>query len=286
MIHLIPVIYTVDRPPIKIYSDASATGLGAHVKINDKMLVAKHTFTSDKKIQSSTWRELYAINFSLHSFILHLKNQNVLYHTDNMAATTILKSGSSKIELQHFSESVFNLCKSNNITFNVLWVPRDFLSYADGLSKSIDYDDWETEDSFFQLLDQKWGPFTLDCFADHANAKTKKFYSRYYCPSSSGVNAFHFTWQNDMVFLVPPVHLIPDTVRHIETYLVKGVLLVPYWPSALFYPLLFHNDSLKAIFSDSIYFDESQPCFKVGKSRRGVIGSPEFSSGVLALRLR
>ena len=89
-----------------------------------------------------------------------------------------------------------------------------------------------------------------------------------------------------MVFLVPPVHLIPDTVRHIETYLVKGVLLVPYWPSALFYPLLFHNDSLKAIFSDSIYFDESQPCFKVGKSRRGVIGSPEFSSGVLALRLR
>ena len=70
------------------------------------------------------------------------------------------------------------------------WVPREQISDVDSLSRLIDYDDWETTPYFFHVLQEKWGKFSLDCFADSDNAKTLKFYSKFLCPRTSGVDAF------------------------------------------------------------------------------------------------
>ena len=60
--------------------------------------------------------------------------------------------------------------------------PRDLNSAADDISKFIDYD--------FNSLDDLWDPCTCDRFACSYNAKIQCVNSRFYQPSSSGVNAF------------------------------------------------------------------------------------------------
>lgn len=103
------------RPSIKIYSDASATGIGAHMSYIGTTKIVRKNFDSEQRKKSSTWRELYAILYALNSFKHFLIDRKVLCHTDNYAATSIIKYGSSKTDLQIFSESIFNLCKQNGI---------------------------------------------------------------------------------------------------------------------------------------------------------------------------
>ena len=45
------------------------------------------------------------------------------------------------------------------------WVPRDLNSYADHLSRTIDFDDYTINDDVFQILDFRWRLHTIDTFA-------------------------------------------------------------------------------------------------------------------------
>lgn len=51
--------------------------------------------------------------------------------------------------------------------------------------------------------------------------------------------AFKYHWYDERNYLVPPVFLIPKVVKYIEKCMGKGVLVVPYWPSVVFWPLIF-----------------------------------------------
>ena len=52
----------------EVYSDASATGCGAHLDINGEQVCNKQWDLEERR-RSSTWRELSAILFALHSFL-------------------------------------------------------------------------------------------------------------------------------------------------------------------------------------------------------------------------
>ena len=122
-----------------------------------------------------------------------------------------------------------------HINVSAKWIPRNLLTEVDALSRRIDYDDWETTPSFFDFVQQTWGTFTVDCFADSLNAKTSRFYSKYLCPRTSGVNAFLYPWAEGLHYLAPPVYLAGKTIKHLAYYKGTGVLIVPYWVSATFW---------------------------------------------------
>ena len=66
----------------------------------------------------------------------------------------------------------------------------------------------------------------------------KKFYSSFRCPSSSGVNAFCHSWDRENAWICPPVNKILQVVRKIKLTNGTGVLIVPKWSSARFWPFL------------------------------------------------
>ena len=188
--------------------------------------------------------------------------------------------------MQELSENIFELCKRGNIELRVKWIPREFISFADRLSKQIAHDDWETTPEFFEYLHESWGPFTIDRFADEQNAKITRFNSKFHCPKSEGVNAFHFSWARENNYLVPPVHLVPDTLKHLQFYQGRGVLVVLYWESAIFYPLILDSSSnFQPFIKDAIYFDDGRLCVIQGANVNCYIGSSRFKSGILAMRL-
>ena len=45
-------------------------------------------------------------------------------------------------------------------------------------------------------------------FASYTNKKTQRFYSKYTCPGSEGVNSFSVDWSNENYLLVSPVSII------------------------------------------------------------------------------
>ena len=112
------------------------------------------------------------------------------------------------------------------------WIPREENETADEISKLIDFDDWQLTDEFFEHLNRKWGPFSIDCFARPENSKTRRFNSKFYSPGTEALDAFSAHLENEINFVVPPVDLIQETLKFILNNPSTGTLVTPLWKSA------------------------------------------------------
>ena len=82
------------------------------------------------------------------------------------------------------------------------------------------------------------GPLDIDRFADNINAKLPRFDARFHCPKAENVNTFTSDWGRDFNWWCPPIFLIADTIAHARICRAKGVLLIPEWPSAYYWPII------------------------------------------------
>ena len=94
----------------------------------------------------------------------------------------IIRSGSKKEHLQDGALAIFELCFLHNIKLEVDWIPHSLNECADTISRIVDFDDWSLNPCIFSLLDARWGPHTVDCFASPYNAQTARFLSRFWSP--------------------------------------------------------------------------------------------------------
>ena len=97
---------------------------------------------------------------------------------------------------------------------------------------------------------------TVDRFASYKNSKCSRFNSKYLCPSTEAVNAFSQDWSNEANWLVPPIYLLPKCLTHfaLSTSGTTGILMLPCWPSATFWPLLFEKQNrFISIIQDALY---------------------------------
>ena len=149
-------------PNCFVYSDASGTGCGAHMTLNQEYVC--HTMWSEnERMKSSTWRELCATEFALRSFCGELKDSRVKWFTDNRAAAKIVEVGSMRYDLQCFALRIFQICLAYKISLDIQWVPRNEVAKADFISRFIDVDNWQISRFLFLQLERLWGPHTVDC---------------------------------------------------------------------------------------------------------------------------
>ena len=111
---------------------------------------------------------------------------------DAMNLKGIINRGSGRIPLNRLAKDLFWFCDSHGITISVEWVPREENAFADELSKLLIPDDWMLAPRFFEWLNSKWGPHTIDLFASSDNNQCGRFYSLHWCRGTLGVNAFSF----------------------------------------------------------------------------------------------
>ena len=265
-----------------IESDASSTGCGS---ILDKKHVAARIFSRLEREQSSTYREISNIHFSLASFLPSIKNRSVTLKTDSQSAAKICKIGSMNAVLQHFAEAIFEICYSNSINLVVDWIPRSENAEADAVSRladRIDIDDWQISNEFFDLLRNRWGMFSIDIFANYYNAKCDRFYSLFYSPRSLGVDAFRYDWRGEFALWVPPIPLIPRALAHAKLCKCRGVIIVPLWTSASFWPHLVGE--YKEYIIDFLQV-KGRNVLTQGKNTNSLFGSNSFQGDMLALNL-
>jgi hypothetical protein len=137
-----------------IFCDASETGFGGHLTTGseDEPVETYGSWSYDEKVQSSTWRELEAVNRTMRSVIGYLNGKVVRVYTDNKNVPHILRVGSRKIILHEKVMSVHKLCLQNSLKINAVWILRESNDKTDNLSRKSDCDDWEIENFIVKYL--------------------------------------------------------------------------------------------------------------------------------------
>ena len=120
-------------------------------------------------MQSSTWRELIAIERTLWSLVRNLSIKIIRLFTDNLAVAYVWLSGSRKEMIQKVVKRIFEFCHERSIQLWIEWIPRKDNVLADALSKFYDSDDWMLNSKYFRILDKLWGPLTFDISASATN---------------------------------------------------------------------------------------------------------------------
>lgn len=268
-----------------VYSDASEVAYGGYT-VGVGCEVAHENWTLEESEKSSTWRELAAVERMIRAFASQLAGGAVCWFTDNQAVSHIVGVGSRKSELQSLAMAIFKTCLRHAIELEVTWIPREQNQVADLISKVIDCDDWSINPALFAQLDSMWGPHLVDRFADQHNSHLPMFNSRAYCPGSGGVNAFCYDWSGVVNWCCPPVYLIPRTIRHAKACKAGGTLLVPYWPSAVFWPMIYNDSDRFADFVlDVIELPQVQDTIIPGRRGHSIaMANPSFK--MLALKFQ
>ena len=190
---------------------------------------------------------LTLFSLGLKSFLPLLKGHTIKWYADNQSVSRIVEVGSMKEDLYCLALHICSMCLLSCITLEVEWIPRSANDRADFLSRIVDYDDWRVKRDYFLLAKKKWGPHSVDRFANHENTPFPCFNSRFWCPGTEAVDAFCVSWAGENNWLIPPIFLIPKVLNHMVAVKGRGTLVVPAWPSAPFWPFIF-TKSLSPIF--------------------------------------
>ena len=209
-----------------VYTDASDYAYGGYIVQRCGNQIAHGSFQQDEREKS---------------FASELVHHTVLWHSDNTNVARIISNGSSKDELQELALDIFETSMKYDIKIIPKWIPREENQIADSISKYHDTDDWGIDGETFQYLQQQFGNFTIDRFADSDNRKVYRFDARFFCPGVENVNTFTSEWGNEFSWLCPPIGMIGDTLQHAKICKCRAVLLIPEWKSAYFWPLLTPN---------------------------------------------
>ena len=96
---------------------------------------------------------------------------------------------------------------NNLIRIEPEWIPRNQNKIADYLSHLVDYDNWMLNPEISCTLNVKWGPHTINRFANSVNAQLVRYNSRYWEPGTEAVDAFTCSWADDNNWLCPPIYV-------------------------------------------------------------------------------
>ncbi len=273
-------------PDVSLFTDASDTGAGGVMQIQGHWHMTTSTWSDFEASLSSTWRELRTVLFSLRSFAERLRNKRVKLHTDNKGVISIILKFSPKEYLQTLAEAIFSFCFSIGCVLEPVWIPRTNNEIADWASRIIDLDDWRVRPEIFTILDRRFGPHTIDRFADHKNCQLRRFNSRYCVPGTSGVDAFAQDWSNENNWLVPPLFLVPQTIQHLRECHALGTIVIPKWTAQSYWPLLVNQSgNFQQFVTAHIEYPIGMKIFLPSSQPSSVFNQVHFPSPILVLRL-
>ena len=149
---------------------------------------------------------------------------HVKWYTDNQATAKIVEVGNMKFEWHTPALRIVKICYEHSTHFDIEWVPRDCNIRADFISKLLDFDDCQVTEDVSKDLSSFWGPYTVDCFVTYYNREVIRYFSIFWNPDTSGIDAFMQSCKVENSWLVPPVYLLPRTLVYMYNQGAKGTL--------------------------------------------------------------
>ena len=203
-------------------------------------------FSEEERNYSSGHRELLAVKQTLENYSHIWSNKkeatNIYWLTDSENLVQFLKKGSGKSHIQKEVFQIMLICQELNIRIIPIHLLREDprIKVADEGSKTDDTDDWQVDISTFRQFDVSM-KFSIDLFASDWNCKCSRFYSNFWCKDTLGIDSFCHEWDGEIAWVCPPIKLVLKTIRKIRKSKISGVLFVPDWQTADYWPEIFDN---------------------------------------------
>ena len=245
------------RRPITVHlaSDASDFAWGGRVlwtapgvfPLASPLPRMRGTFTQDFQGTSSCLRELRAASRALDALIASgVTNEVVQHQVDSQSAFFVHRNGGSQhcdaqgdLDLHAEVLAMDESAAEAHLDHFLTWVPREENQEADDDSKLRDRGNYALSRQVFAALDLRFGPHTVDRFADGDNHLLRRFNARYWAPAAENVDAFSVSWSDDVNWLHPPLPVLTRVVGKLREDRARGTLIVPRWTGAPWWPVLF-----------------------------------------------
>jgi hypothetical protein len=228
-------------PDVMMDTDASEKGWGAvHFAPTGERKECQGFFTNEL---TSNNRELLAIHNSVISLVRseNWHDISLRVRTDNQTSKSYInRMGGREPHLSRVTENIHTFCLERKIFLTAEYLPGVENSIADSLSRvEANWAEAQLHPHLFDLIERRWGPHTLDCFAAQTNKQCTRyvsfrldthtmytdFLSR---PASAKENLWAF----------PPFALLGRLMRKIEEEEIANVsLLIPVWPAQPWWPV-------------------------------------------------
>ena len=152
-----------------LFSDAGELLVGSTEFVNgveQAELRLQEPLDSSDLGESSTFRELRAVEIALLTRGQSLRGQKVRWNCDSQSAVTILKVGSMKPKCHMVAKRIWQLVRQFDMTFECVWQPRESsqIQICDNLSKQFDLSDYKLSSTRFQIFGSEIWSFLHRCF--------------------------------------------------------------------------------------------------------------------------
>ena len=267
------------QPAKLVYSDASDYACGSFIHSEGKIFQQNW---SPERNNSSTWRELKAVELALISFAPSLLGKQVAWFTDNTNVVSIVHSGSKVTELQDLALRIFHVCVSFGISLEMKWIPRDLNSFAYHLSRMTTQ--LMMMFSKFWMFDGDRIPLTDLHVAIMLGfpALILDFTSQVLRLST----VFYKTGSLRTIGYFLQFPKLRELVNHLRLCNAEGTLVIPMWKSSYFWVLLCNDGRhWNPFVHDWVVLPKFKQLFVRGKAKNDMFGARELSFAVVALRI-
>ena len=230
---------TIEIPPVDavVYSDASLQGWGAAL---GEQSTGGGWAQSEKNHINIL--ELKAALFALKSFASEIKEKHVKIMIDNSSAVFIINNmGTSHNDTcNSIALEILEFCIQNQIRLTAAHLPGSWNVVADRESRTLYRDaEWmlNPKDLASALEQLQFQP-EIDLFASRLNKQFKNYCSYRPDPEASHIDAFSISWEKLNFYGFPPFSCLLKTLRKIIQERAKGIIVIPNWPTQVWYPLV------------------------------------------------
>ena len=196
-------------------------------------------FSSKEGRNSSNWRELTGISFTVRAALPSLQGQSVLVETDNTtSAAYINHMGGRHWRLNLVAKELWEFCLLHDIRLRAIHRAGVDNVRADQLSR-VKYDPtgYRLRPEVFRHINRQFGPHTIDLMADRLNTQLPRFISRFPDPLAAGTDIFRSNLTVENGFIHPPPALISRVASLVARQGAVATLVTPNWKGPWF-PLL------------------------------------------------
>ena len=162
-----------------------------------------------------------------------LRGKTVLVETDNKATQAYINhlGGRSRF-LNNIARSLWLIAYKNNILLTAVHRPGKQNQRADLLSRwKKDHTDIRLSDKAFELVQEKFGPHSVDLFATRDNARLHRFVSWRPDPAAAATDAFLFPLKGENPYCFPPIACIPRLLQEVLHQQATVTVVAPDWPA-------------------------------------------------------
>ena len=186
------------------------------------------------------WKELRAVRMALLSFLPLVQGRVVCIREDNTGTQAVLGKGASRSKPLHNEyRLLWEFLQEHAIVLEVERVASAD-NEADEPSRLVDTSVYQLHPDWFRLLEQRYGPHDVDLFASHTNTHLPRFFSRFHCPGTAGVDSLQQPWAGLNAYGHPPItpDFLLSVVQKVREERATVTLVVPYWTAQPWWQLL------------------------------------------------